>query len=81
MPPNFYHQVSFSRLFFFGATFFFGTTFFSARLFVFGTISFRHEKVVPEKTKSRARKKKVVPKKKFVPEKTDVVKKKHDDKN
>ena len=50
MPPNFYHQVSFSRLFFFRRNFFL------ARLFVFGTISFRHDK-------SRARKKKVGPKK------------------
>ena len=79
VPPNFDHQVSFSRrqfslarLFFrhefcFRHDFFWGTTLFSARLFVFGTIFFRHEKVVPKKI--------------FVPEKTEVVKKKLDVKN
>ena len=82
MPPNFYHQVSFSR-----------RQFSLARLFFF-----RHDfsktlpkKMVP-KTKSRAQKtvvppRKVVPKKKtcqkkkVVPEKTDVVKRKLDDKS
>ena len=58
MPPNFSHQVSFSRrqfslaqLFLFGTTLFSGTTFsfchdflFSARLFLFGTtFFFRHD--------------------------------------
>ena len=50
VPPNFSHQVSFTRrqfslarlffsarLFFWQDSFFFGTTVFSARLFVFGT--------------------------------------------
>ena len=50
VPPNFSHQVSFSRrqfslarLFFFGTTFFWHDFFFSGRLFFFGTtFFFRH---------------------------------------
>ena len=53
VPPNFYHQVSFSRrqfslarLFIFATTFYFRHDFmFSARLFVFGTIFFRQDQV------------------------------------
>ena len=78
MPPNFYHQVSFSRRQFSLARIFFGKIFFLARLFRAEKNGNANKKSC--RKKSRA-KKEVVPKKKGVPEKTDVVKKKLDDKN